>query len=112
MMKEIPYQLSSQNKKEWKVVAHSQKIYKNWNSLMEKIPESLERCLEYLCETPMQRYPKRVFPLRGKKYKGAWEFEVTGGDRVLYVPDPETKIVTVYYAGKHPKPPSPLPPKN
>jgi hypothetical protein len=111
-MKESPYVLSPDGDTTgWTVIAHNQRVYKAWNALMEKVPESLDRCLEYLCECPMQRYPKRVFPLKGKKYKGAWEFEVTKGDRVYYVPNPETRIVTVYYAGEHPKPPSPTPPK-
>ncbi len=53
--------------------------------------------------------PRRIFPLRGKRYAGAWEYEVTGGDRVFYVPDPKLKKVTVYYAGPHLEP-APVPP--
>jgi hypothetical protein len=41
-------------------------------------------------------------PLKGKKYAGAWEYELTDEDRVFYVPDPQARKVTVYYAGKHP----------
>ena len=50
----------------------------------------------------MQRRRGRIFPLRGKKFKGAWEYEITGGDRVFYMPFPDEKKVIVYYAGKHP----------
>ena len=49
------------------------------------------------------------FPLRGKKYAGAWEYELTAGERVFYVPHPLTRKVTVYYAGPHPDP-APFPP--
>jgi hypothetical protein len=49
----------------------------------------------------MTRYPKRVFPLRGSKYRGIWEYEVTSGDRVFYKPDASRKKVIVFYAGKH-----------
>ena len=53
-MSEIPYLLSSEEDDEgWTVVAHSHRDHKSWNKLMESIPESLERCLEYLCEHPM-----------------------------------------------------------
>ncbi len=48
--------------------------------------------------------------MKGKPYKGAWEYEVTGADRIMYVPDPDTKTVLIFYAGKHPKPPYPYPP--
>ena len=60
----------------------------------------------------MQRIRGRIFPLRGQKFKGAWEYEITGADRVFYVPLFNEKKVIVYYAGKHPiknkypKPPS------
>ncbi|MBW4617789.1 MAG: hypothetical protein KME17_00180 [Cyanosarcina radialis HA8281-LM2] len=52
---------------------------------------------------------RRVFPLKGKLYMGAWEYEVTSSDRVFYVPDAERQKVVVYYAGKHPKA-APTPP--
>jgi Txe/YoeB family toxin of Txe-Axe toxin-antitoxin module len=95
----------------WKIVCYSQKVYKDWVELEKRVPESAERCLAYLCKHPMQRYPKRVFPLRGDKFRGVWEYEVTGADRVLYLPDPKTKTVTIYYAGKHPNS-NPFPPSD
>lgn len=45
-------------------------------------------------------------PITGK---GAWEYELTGGDRVFYIPDPKLKKVTVYYAGPH-RETAPVPP--
>ncbi len=58
----------------------------------------------------MKRQPRRVFPLRGKKDQGAWEYEVTSSDRVFYVLDPQESKVVIYYAGKHPKKAAPYPP--
>jgi hypothetical protein len=111
-MAEPPYQLSSDDNDGWTVLAYNQSIYKDWYNLLERIPESLELCLTYLSTQPMQRLPRQSFPLQGKKYKRAWEYRAAGGNRVLYVPNPETRSVSVYYAGKHPKPPSPRPPKD
>ena len=34
--------------------------------------------------------------LRGNRYRGAWEYEVTSGGRVFYVPDEENRKVLVY----------------
>jgi hypothetical protein len=87
----------------WTVVAHTPRVNRSWEALMQRAPENARRCYEYLSTMPMQRSPGRVFPLRGKRYKGAWEYEVTKGDRVFYKPIPAEQKVVVYYAGEHPK---------
>lgn len=87
----------------WKVVAHTRQVNRSWESLMQRAPENTQRCYEHLATRPMQRLPGRVFPLRGKRYKGAWEYEVTKGDRVFYKPISVERKVVVYYAGEHPK---------
>ncbi len=74
-----------------------------------RAPENAYRCYEHLSTIPMVRIPRRVFPLKGKKYRGAGEYEVTSGDRVFYVPDESKRKVVVYYAGVHPKA-VPIPP--
>jgi hypothetical protein len=72
---------------------------------MHKISlDSPLRCYKDLCNAPTTRQPGRIFPLKGKLYKGAWEYEVTKGDRVFHVPDTQQLKVVVYYAGKHPNP--------
>jgi len=93
----------------WTVVARNERVNRAWKDLTKTAGENAAKCYDYLCTTPMVPKPRRIFPLRGKKYAGAWEYEVTGGDRVFYVPDPKLKKVTVYYAGPHPEP-APLPP--
>ncbi|OUL36223.1 hypothetical protein BV372_08435 [Nostoc sp. T09] len=94
----------SEVNKTWLVVAKNRRINKAWEALMQRSPENTKRCYEDLCTAPMTRKPKRVFPLKGKKYKGAWEYEVTSGDRVFYIPDESQRKVLVYYAGEHIEP--------
>lgn len=93
----------------WLVVARNRRVNRDWEALMLRVPENTRRCYRDLCTAPMTKKPKRVFPLKGKLYKGAWEYEVTGSDRVFYVPDEDKRKVVVYYAGTHPKS-APVPP--
>ncbi len=83
----------------WIVVAHNERVNRDWEALIQSAASNTAKCYDYLRATPMLRKPKRVFPLKGKKYAGAWEYELTGGDRVFYTPDPQTRKVDVYYAG-------------
>ena len=85
----------------WNVVARNERVNRNWESLIAKAPSSAARCYADLRLAPMTRRPGRVFPLRGRQYRGAWEYEVTSGDRVFYAPDPQQRKVIVYYAGGH-----------
>ena len=87
----------------WTVVARNDRVNRSWKDLIARAPSSAARCYEYLRTQPTTRYPGRVFPLRGKQYAGAWEYEVTGGDRVYYVPESAAKKVVVYFAGEHPR---------
>jgi hypothetical protein len=86
----------------WAVVGSNSRVVKNWRELVLSCPENTIRCYKHLSQNPMQRSRGRIFPLRGKQFKGAWEYEITGADRVFYVPLPDKKKVVVYYAGKHP----------
>ncbi|MFB2983684.1 hypothetical protein [Microseira sp. BLCC-F43] len=88
----------------WLVVAKNRRVNRDWEALVLRCPENCRRCYEDLSTAPTTRQPGRVFPLRGKVYKGAWEYEVTKGDRVFYVPHEEQFKVVVYYAGEHAKP--------
>lgn len=67
----------------WLVVAKNRRVNKDWEALLLRAPENTRLCYERLCTAPMDRVPRRVFPLKGKKYRGAWEYEVTSGDRVV-----------------------------
>ena len=61
----------------WVVVARNPRVNKDWEKLIKQSPENARRCYERLCENPMQRSPGRIFPLKGKQYRGAWEYELT-----------------------------------
>jgi len=88
----------------WLVVAQTRRVNRDWEAVIDRAPESALRWYKYLSMCPTTRYPGRVFPLRGSIYRGAWECEVTGGDRIYYVPDESEQKVVVYYAGPHCKP--------
>lgn len=93
----------------WTVLARNRRVNRTWEALMERAPETTRTCYEHLRDHPTKRVPRRVYPLRGKRYRGVWGYEVTGGDRVYYVPDLEEQTVLVYYADEHPDR-IPLPP--
>jgi hypothetical protein len=88
----------------WLVVAKNRRVNRDWEALTQRNPENARRCYKDLNTTPMTRQSGRVFPLKGKKYKGVWEYEVTGGDRIFYIPDETLLKVVVFYAGKHIQP--------
>lgn len=97
----------------WAVIGSNSRVIKDWRELVLSCPENAIRCYQHLSYSPMQRIRGRIFPLRGKKFKGVWEYEITGADRVFYVPLSDEKKVIVYYAGKHPvKNKYPKPPKS
>lgn len=87
----------------WQVVALNGSVNRAWEELIARAPKNAVRCYERLQTEPMIRQAGRVYPLKGKAYKGAWGYEVTGGDRIYYRPDPASRKVVVYYAGPHPK---------
>jgi hypothetical protein len=87
----------------WLVVAKNRRVNRDWEDLVSRYPENALRCYKHLCESPTQRRQGRVFPLKGKRYKGAWEYELTGSERVFYIPYESDLKVVVYYAGRHPK---------
>jgi hypothetical protein len=96
-------------KHSWLVVAKNSSVNRSWEDMLSRYPENSKKCYEHLCLHPTQRQRGRIFPMRGKKYKGAWEYELTSGARVFYVPDLSIKKVVVYFAGEHPKGKSPKP---
>jgi len=88
----------------WLIVARNRRVNRNWEALIDRSPDSALRWYQYLREHPTTRYPGRVFPLRGSVYRGVWECEVTGSDRIFYLPDEAAQKVVVYYAGPHCRP--------
>lgn len=95
----------------WLVVARNARINKAWEDLCVRNPEKSKECYEHLLLTPTVRKRGKIFPLKGDKYRGVWEYEFPAGDRVFYIPDTCIKKVNVYYADKHPKGRAPKPKK-
>ena len=57
----------------WLVVGKNSRIIKDWRELVIKYPENTIRYYQHLRLHPLERSSGRIFPLRGKKFKGAWE---------------------------------------
>ncbi|PZO56610.1 MAG: hypothetical protein DCF15_08370 [Phormidesmis priestleyi] len=94
----------------WLVVARNSRVNSLWEALCARNSEERSKeCYRHLSLTPTKRKRNKIFPLRGKKYEGAWEYKFPSGDRVFYVPDTQIKKVEVYYADKHPKKKAPEP---
>lgn len=98
----------AETKNTWLVVAKNRRVNRDWERLIQRYPENSRRCYNDLQTAPTTRQPGSVFPLKGKKYQGVWEYEVTGGDRVFYIPDENQLKVVVFYEGKHIQP-APIP---
>lgn len=70
------------------------------------------RLWEHLRWNPDRVIPSRVFPLKGKKYRHAWEYKEIipeGTFRLFFQLHASERIVLVYYVGPKPNK-APLPP--
>jgi hypothetical protein len=96
----------------WTLNASKKSVLKDWEALCLNTPADAIRCYKWLSAKATTRYPKRCFPLKGKKFSGHWEYEVGPGTRIFYKPYEDQKMAVVWYAGKHPKTLTPDPPKH
>ncbi len=55
----------------------------------------MQTVFERLSEHPLEALGARQFPLKGKKLKPLWQYEITGGDRLFYAVDLETRVIVV-----------------
>ena len=92
----------------WTLTARNRSVLKGWIRLCGRTPSNAQRCFAWLSADAMRRWPKRCYPLKGKRYEGCWCYEIGAGDRVYYQPFPSEKSVVIYYAGSHP-PVAPVP---
>lgn len=99
----IPSEALSEQDGAWVVVARTSRVNSTWEILCARNPKSGKDCYNHLLLTPTTRKRGKIYPMKGKPYRGAWEYEFSSGDRVLYVPDIDNRKVEVYYADKHPK---------
>ena len=75
---------------------------KGWYSLCEDIPEAMERCRDFLEETPEDRLRSggKLKKLKGK-LSGILQYDITDRARVQYWVDRAERIVYVEYVGYH-----------
>ncbi len=104
--------------------ARSARVARSWEDMASRIPKAVQGCYEHLVHEPYRRIPGRVFPLKGKVFRGLWEYEVSGGERLYYLPDaqkePEmagwrarggsgvnddSRVCLVFACGRHISPP-------
>ncbi|GAA3445769.1 hypothetical protein [Planomonospora venezuelensis] len=98
---------------EWDIRFSDTDSAKGWEELARQVPGSLRECFERLRAEPAPRTPSpRHSRLRHdhavRNWRGRdlpqWQYEVTGGGRVWYVVDVETRTVWITYASpRHPK---------
>lgn len=79
----------------FRIVASSKAAKSEWDDFVNKIPKAMKRAYERLSEYPLDVQGSRQFPLKGKRNKPFWEYEVTGGDRLYYAVDLTNQVVVV-----------------
>lgn len=77
------------------IVASSNAAKGEWDTFVTKIPKAMKRAYERLTEHPLDVQGTRQFPLKGKRNKPFWEYEVSGGDRLYYAVDLTHHVVVV-----------------
>ena len=74
-----------------------------WHQLKEQCPAAMERCQEFLANSPTATIKSRGKAKRLKgKLKWLIQYDITDGDRIRYWVDKEKREVKVEYAGPHP----------
>jgi hypothetical protein len=85
---------------------------KGWEDLVSSALSNTWEAYVVLTTRPTQpENPRRQHRLKGglsthvvkSKTLEQWQYEVTGGDRIWYCPDPDIRTVWLVYAGPHPK---------
>ena len=95
----------------WLVRAADRQAYQGWQHLLTAAPENLDRAWVAVTNDP-RNIDQRQHPLKGAlgvvKVGGAsleqWQYEVTGGGRLWYAIDDDTRTLWITRAGTgHPK---------
>lgn len=95
----------------WLVRAVDRQAYQGWQHLLAAVPDNLDRAWVALTSDP-RCIDQRQHPLKGAlgvvKVGSAmleqWQYEVTGGGRIWYAIDDETRTLWITRAGTgHPK---------
>lgn len=95
----------------WLVRAADRQAYQGWQRLLTVAPDNLDRAWVALTSDP-RHIDQRQHPLKGAlgvlKVAGAaleqWQYEVTGGGRIWYAIDDDSRTLWITRAGTgHPK---------
>jgi mRNA-degrading endonuclease RelE of RelBE toxin-antitoxin system len=79
----------------YRIVASSAAAKAEWDTFVHKLPKAMKAAYERLSEHPLEVRGVRQFPLKGKRNKPFWEYEVSGGDRLYYAVDLRRQVVVV-----------------
>lgn len=85
----------------YKIVADSARVLRGWRDLEDRVPEDIARVAARLSLAPLERYPRRQFPLKYGSFRHIWEYEVNRADRIFYRVDVGERAVVILYAGPH-----------
>jgi hypothetical protein len=79
----------------YSIVASSATAKSEWDNFVRKFPKAMRAAYERLGEFPLEAYGSRQFPLKGKRNKPFWEYEITDGNRLYYAVDLRLQIIYV-----------------
>lgn len=87
----------------YEIKAKSNSVAKDWYALEKNLPEAMERCKNFLQESPLDRLKSggRLKKLQGK-LKGILQYDITDSYRVQYTVDSNDHVVYIEYIGGHP----------
>ena len=79
----------------YQVKCASAKAEREWQHLLDNVPDAAAEAYDRLSNYPLARRPGRQFPLKGKKLKPFWEIEVDAANRIYYAVCLNTSTVII-----------------
>jgi hypothetical protein len=77
-------------------------VFKSWAEVCRNTPDNARRAWTLLTTDPTRSIPRRLYDLKGVRYRGCRGYEMGSGDRLYFKLNIPDKKVLVYYVGKHP----------
>jgi len=81
-----------------------ERLQRNWEALESEVPTAIEKCRKFLKESPENRLKSsgKLKKLKGKRFKGILQYDITDEARVWYRVDRRNHVVYIEYVGHHP----------
>jgi len=81
-----------------------ERLKDNWEGLEKEVPAAMERCMKFLKKSPESRLESggKLKKLKGRRFKGILQYDITDEARVWYRVDRKQHIVKIEYVGHHP----------